>query len=78
MTFKTFVLLMIGLVILQGLIALVLSYGFNGEYFKSSKSGAEGLAKLRTDKPRVAKVIGTCYSLMLVEFLLVVIVKFWS
>jgi len=77
MSFKSFVLLMVVLMIFQGVIALVLSYGFNGQYFKSSKNNGEAIAKLRADKPRTATVISICYALILVEFILIVILKFW-
>jgi hypothetical protein len=78
MHFKSFVSFMVALMVAEGLIALVLSHGMNGQYFKSSKNNGEAIAKLRTDKPRTATVIGICYVSILVEFCLVVIVKFWS
>ena len=46
---------LIGLVVLQGLVALVPSYGINGEYFKNAKSQYEGLRNLNKDKPKTAK-----------------------
>ena len=76
MTFESFVLLMVSLICLTGLVSIVLSHGVNGQYFRSSKSQAEAIAKLRVDKPQTALIIGGCYLLILLEFLAVVAAKF--
>jgi hypothetical protein len=59
----------IGLILIQGLIAIVLSHGINGHYFKNSKNQAEAFRKLRADKPLTAKIIGLCYLLCVFELL---------
>ena len=77
MSFKSFVLLMVALMVFEGVFSIVLSHGINGHYFKSSRTNAEAIAKLRADKPHTATVIGVCYVSILVEFFLIVLVKFW-
>ena len=77
MSFKSFALLIIALIVLEGVIAVVLSHGINGHYFKSAQSNIEALSKLRADKPRTATAIGVCYVLILAEFFLIVLIKFW-
>ena len=73
MSHKDVGLLLISLVLIQGAIALILSYGLNGRYFKDTPSMAEAIRKLRADKPRTATVIGICYSLCFVELLIAVL-----
>jgi hypothetical protein len=59
--------LLISLVLIQGLVAIVLSHGINGHYFKNSENATEAFRKLRADKPLTAKIIGCCYMLCVIE-----------
>lgn len=63
-------LLLSGLIVVQGAIAIFLSYGLNGKYFKETPHLAEALLNLRKNKPRTAMVIGILYSLCLVDVLI--------
>jgi hypothetical protein len=67
MSYKEIGLLVAGLILIQGMIAIFLSYGINGSYFKNAQSYAEGLRKLRAEKPLTAKIIGVCYLMCLIE-----------
>jgi len=73
MSHKDVGLLLIALVLIQGCIAIFLSHGLNGKYFKDMPNVAEAFRKLRADKPRTAKTIGICYMLCLVELLIAVL-----
>jgi hypothetical protein len=72
---KSFGLILIGMILVQGLIAIILGHGLNGEYFRTSSSQAEALRKLRADKPKTATAIGICWMLCLADLLLAIVVK---
>jgi hypothetical protein len=78
MSFQTFALISAGLVLIQGLVAIVLSHGLNGKYFRQTPHMAEAIRNLRRDKPKTATVIGSLYALSLFEVALVFVAKNWS
>ena len=75
MDFKTFTLVIVSLILIEGFVAIILSHGINGHYYKTSKNLGEAMKKLRAEKPRTAKVIAACYLLMLLEFILLAAIK---
>jgi hypothetical protein len=77
MSFKTFGLILAGLVLVQGLLAIVLSHGVNGKYFRDTPHIGEAISNLRREKPKAAIVIGSLYALSLFELALVFVVKHW-
>lgn len=72
MNFQNFVLLMIFLVVIEGVIVIVMGHVINAPYFNSTKNLGEAMANLKRDRPATSRIIGICYALMLVEFLVVV------
>lgn len=68
MRFETFAWVVIALIAIKMVVALVLMYGLNGQYFGKNKSMPEALAALRANKPRTAMAVAICYGLVLVEF----------
>lgn len=70
-------LLLIILVIIEGIIAIALSHGFNGHYFKDTETRGEPMRRLRADKPITANVIGTCYALILAELIIAILIR-WA
>jgi hypothetical protein len=70
MSHKEIGLLLIGLVLVEGMIAIILGHGLNGRYFRESKSQGEAYRKLRADKPVTATVIGVCWLAIVIELVI--------
>lgn len=63
------------LILVQGFIVIVISYGFYGQYFKNAANQSEALRKLRIEKPIAAKIIGALYALCLIDLLVAILLN---
>ena len=73
---KSISIVMIILILVELVVALIASYGVNGHIFREEQDIGSAIRRLSSEKPATALVVKTCYVLILLEFLVVVVVKY--